>query len=75
MHGEVHSEELAREVAREYADEECVGELGDVTDVTRDESSWILQFRTHTFSDEYHHEIRLNDVGNVFVHERDSRFE
>jgi len=61
---------VAVRVAEEYASEECVGELGEVTDVDRAGRVWIVAFRTHTLSDVYEHRIRINCVGNVFAHDR-----
>lgn len=75
MVGDLRDPEAVKDAVREYADDECVGELGEVTDVTRDDSYWTAEFRTHTFSDEYRHEVRLNQVGNVFAHESDGRLD
>ncbi|WP_123538232.1 hypothetical protein [Halosimplex salinum] len=75
MKGEVRDRETAVELAKEYADEECVGQWGDVTDVRQTDGSWVVEFRTHTYSDEYEHRIEMNHVGNVFTHDRSGRLE
>lgn len=67
--------EAAVEAARKYAREECTGTFGEVIDVERDGTDWIVRFRTYGYSDEYHHCVRINRVGNVFSHERDERFD
>lgn len=73
MAGDIQTEEEAVDVATDYADEECVGELGEILSVEEDDACWIVEFRTHTFGDEYHHRVRMNQVGNVFAHERGDR--
>lgn len=73
MEGEIDDTDAAIEAAKEYAKEECVGELGEVLDAKREENSWVIEFRTHTFSDEYEHRVRVSSVGNVFSHERQNR--
>jgi len=70
MKGEVREEQTAVEVTRDYAAEECVGEWGAVTDVQEDDETWIVEFETHTYSDEYEHRLKINRAGNVFAHER-----
>lgn len=71
MHDDVPDPETAREIADEYADTECVGELGDIVDVEERDSEWIVEFRTHTFSDAYTHRIQITkSVGNVITHDR-----
>lgn len=75
MNGDIENEETAEDVAREYADEDCVGELGEVLDVQRDDTDWIVEFRTHTFSDSYDHRVRISQVGNVYAHERADRLD
>lgn len=70
MEGDIADETDAIDVATTYADEECVGEPGDVLTVESEDSVWIVAFRTHTYADVYRHRIRLNRVGNVFAHER-----
>lgn len=75
MKGTVEDAETAEEVARDFADENCVGELGDVLDVRRTEDCWIVEFRTHTFSDKYEHRIKIATVGNVFSHDRKYRLD
>lgn len=74
MDGEVREAETAKDVARDYAEDECVGQFGAVTDVRREESSWVVEFRTHTYADECGHYVRINQVGTVYAHERDSQF-
>lgn len=73
--GDVQDADEAKAIALDYADEECVGEPGDVLDVTREDSDWIVEFRTHTFSDAYEHRVRISRVGNLFSHERATRLE
>lgn len=68
--GDVQTTDDAIEMAREYADGECIGELGEILDVRSAEHDWIVEFRTHTFDDEYDHRVRISRVGNVFKHER-----
>lgn len=75
MEGDVQDAEMARYLARDYADENCVGELGEILDVRYEESVWRVEFRTHTFADEYDHRVRIAPVGNVFGHERTKRSE
>lgn len=70
MEGEVTDKDSAVEVARDYADEECVGQFGDATDVSRDDGVWVVEFETHTYSGAYRHRVKINRVGNVFSHER-----
>lgn len=66
----------AIEIARAYADEECVGELGEVLDAHKEAGDWVVDFRTHTFSDAYDHRVTITAaVGNVISHERKDRFE
>ena len=38
----------AIELAKAYADEECVGQLGEVVDAHEAGSNWVIDFRTHT---------------------------
>jgi hypothetical protein len=75
MKGEIEDADTAIEIVRDYADDECIGELGEVTDARRENKSWIVEFRTHTFSDAYEHRIQLLPSGNVFSHDRTSRIE
>jgi len=71
MGDDVPDAEAATEIAEAYADEECVGQLGDVVEVEDRESEWIVEFRTHTFSDAYTHRVTITKaVGNVVDHER-----
>lgn len=75
MEDEVDERE-AIEIAEDYADEECVGELGETLDVTKEDGSWIVEVRTHTFSDSYDHRVKITaTVGNIISHERDDRFD
>ena len=75
MEGEIENSDTAIEIAREYADVECVGELGEVLDARQENKSWIVEFRTHTFSDAYEHHVQLSPIGNVFSHDRTSQIE
>ncbi|WP_336000356.1 hypothetical protein [Halorientalis halophila] len=70
MEGTVSEAETATELAEAYADEHCVGELGDVLDVERAEGVWVVEFRTHTYADAYDHRVRITTEGDVFGHER-----
>jgi len=68
--------EEAIEIAKAYADEECVGELGEALDAHEADSNWIVDVRTHTFSDAYDHRVKITAaVGNVISHERKDRFD
>lgn len=63
----------AETIAETYAGEECVGTLGEVIEVTRKESIWIVEFRTHTLSAEFVHRIEITaPVGNVITHDRNA---
>lgn len=75
MEGEIESSETAIEIAREYAADNCVGEWGEVLDTRQEDKDWIVEFRTHTFSDAYEHHVQLSPIGNVVSHDRTSRFE
>ena len=55
---------------RDYANNECVGELGEVLDAKQENNTWIIEFRTHTFSNTYNHRIQMSPIGNVFSHDR-----
>lgn len=71
MSDDIQDVETAIDVATEYADAECIGELGEIIDVSREESVWVVEFRTHTFSDAYEHQVRITaSVGNVISHDR-----
>lgn len=70
MSGKMIDREGAAKAAREYATDECIGQFGEVLAVEHDENDWSVRFRTHTYSDEYVHQVRINRVGNVFSHER-----
>lgn len=73
--GEVRDRETAVELAKDYADEECVGQFGETVDVRREDSSWVVEFKTHTYSDEYVHRLKITSTGNVYAHERSNRFD
>lgn len=75
MSSDVVDADGAARIAREYANEECVGEFGEVLDVHDADGVWVVEFRTHTFSDAYDHRVRVNGVGNVFSHERSTQEE
>lgn len=76
MSDDVPDQETAIELAKEYADSECVGQFGDVTDVEERNTEWRIEFETHTLSDTHTHRVRIiKSVGNVISHDRTSRFE
>lgn len=76
MNEEVPDRETAVEIAEAFADEECVGELGDVVDVEDRDSDWIVEFRTHTLADAYSHRMKITkSVGNVIAHDRSEQSE
>jgi len=78
MREEISDKEDAIKVAKEFADDDkrCVGEFGEITDVRREDNLWIVEFRTHTLSDEHIHQIRITTaVGNVVSYERTSKFD
>lgn len=71
--GNVDKEEVI-EIAQDYADEECLGEFGGVLDAYKEEKGWIVEFRTHTYSDSYDHRVTVTTtVGNIISHERGPR--
>lgn len=71
MGNRIQNADAAESIAEEYADEECVGTMGEVIDVIRGDAAWIVEFRTHTFSEEYVHRIEITEaVGNVVAHDR-----
>ena len=72
---EIDDADTAITVARDYATDDCIGEFGEVMDVRQENDSWVVEFRTHTFSDRYEHRIRIAPVGNVISHERKSQLE
>lgn len=75
MSDEVPNREVATEIAKEYADSECIGELGEVTDTEERDTEWVVEFQTHTFSDSYSHRVRITkSAGNVISHDRSTRF-
>ncbi|MFC7164704.1 hypothetical protein [Halospeciosus flavus] len=76
MGDDVEERDEAVTIAEEYADSECVGELGEVTDVEERDKSWYVEFQTHTFSETYTHSVEITKaVGNVVSHDRSSQFE
>lgn len=76
MSDDVSDTETAIEIAEEYADTECVGEYGEIIETDERTSEWIVEFRTHTFSDAYTHRVRITkSVGNVISHDRSNRFD
>lgn len=78
MSGDSTNRDEAIEITKKFAeeDERCAGEFGDIIDIRRDDNVWIVEFRTHTFSDTYTHQIRITrSVGNVISYERESKFE
>jgi hypothetical protein len=70
MEGKITDTDTAVEIARDYSDDECVGEFGEVLEARRENNDWIVEFRTHTFSDTYKHRVQLSPIGNVFSHDR-----
>lgn len=73
MNEDVPNRETAIEIAATYAERECVGTFGDVTETEEEDAEWIVEFQTHTFSDAYTHRIRISkSVGNVLSHDRTS---
>ena len=76
MSNDVPDEQTARELANTYADSECVGQLGDITDIEEYDTEWLVEFETHTLSDTYTHRVQITkSVGNVLSHDRSSRFD
>lgn len=64
------------EIAKAYAEEECVGEHGEVLDAHKEAGNWIVDFRTHIFPDAYDHRVKITAVvGNVISNERTDRLE
>lgn len=75
MGDEVQNSETAVEITEEYADT-CVGEFGDIVTTKEEDTEWVVEFQTHTFSDVYTHTIRITkSVGNVVSHDRTGRFD
>lgn len=73
MADDVRERDEAVAIAEEYADRECVGQLGEITDVEERDESWTVEFRTHTFSETYAHSVTVTkSVGNVISHEHSS---
>lgn len=71
MSEEVRDTETAIKIAEEYADNECVGEFGEIGETREKNNQWIVEFRTHTFFDAYMYRIRITkSVGNVISHDR-----
>lgn len=78
MGDEISDKEGAIEIVKGFAEDDrrCVGEFGEIIDVHRDENSWIVEFRTHTLSEEHTHQIRITTaVGNVVSYDRTSKFD
>lgn len=73
MTDRVQDADTAETIAENYAAKECVGTLGEVIDVSCDDSTWIVEFRTHTLSEEYVHRVEITGaVGNVIAHDRNA---
>lgn len=69
-------EDRVIDIAKDYADEECVGEFGEILDTGQEDDLWIVEFRTHTFADEYDHRVKITDnMGNVISHDRHDRLD
>jgi hypothetical protein len=62
MAGEIEDADRAIEVVKNYADDECVGEFGEVLDARQENNNWTVEFRTHTFSDRYKHRVQLSST-------------
>jgi len=76
MSDAVPDSETAIELATQYAESDCVGQFGEITDVEDRDATWVVEFRTHTFADRYSHRIEVTkSVGNVITHDRSSRLE
>lgn len=76
MADDLPDEDAARAAAEDYASENCVGTVGEVEDVRREEDIWIVDVRTHTYADEHLHRLRITArVGNVISHDRDDRID
>lgn len=74
--GDEVDRDTAIEIAKNYADNECVGELGEVLNTEKEDSLWIVDFRTYTFSDSYDHRVKITvSVGNLISHERKDRLD
>jgi len=72
----VPDKETAIELATAYADSDCLGQFGEVIDVEDRDTTWVVEFQTHTFTERYRHRIELTkSVGNVISHDRSSRLE
>lgn len=68
--------ETAIEIATDYADEECVGQLGEILEAHKADGNWVVEFRTHTYADSYDHRVKITTtVGNVISHERGNRLD
>jgi len=71
--GDIDKED-AIEIAQDYADDECVGQFGDILNASKEDSTWNVEFRTHTYGDSYDHRVTITaTVGNVISHERGNR--
>jgi hypothetical protein len=69
MEGDIEDPDRAIEIAKDYAADDCLGELGEVVDASKENSGWIVEFRTHTFADTYEHRVLLSRIGNVFSYD------
>lgn len=76
MSEEVPDQDTATELAEEYADSECIGQFGEITEVDEHDTKWTIEFQTHTLSDSYTHRVQITkSVANVISHDRSSRFD
>jgi hypothetical protein len=76
MGDDVPDRETAIELAKEYAESECVGQIGDSIDVEERDMTWIVKFQMYTYSEKTTHRVKITkSVGNVISHDRSSRFE
>lgn len=73
MENSVQNADDTETIAENYADEKCVGTMSEVIDVIHEDPTWIVKFRTHTFSEEFVHRIEITEsVGNVIAHDRNT---
>ncbi|SEO90303.1 hypothetical protein SAMN04487948_10748 [Halogranum amylolyticum] len=76
MSKEVATRDAAIEITEAFADSECVGRFGEITEVAERDTVRLVEFQTHTLSETYTHRIRITtSVGNVVTHDRSSRFD
>lgn len=76
MNEDVPDKDTAIDIAEDFANDESIGQFGEVTDVEETETEWQVEFQTSTFSETYTHRIRITkSVGNVIAHDRSSRFD